>query len=500
MMLAKYSLKATTLIAFTVMAVGCSNSYPGEIFDVRKDPSVFNNETSSAEKSAQPIKVFINEQDFFTVSTTRGTGPFDKGDVNRTNRFGSSDFYIFAFRKGQYVQGSNTQLTNETDLRYTAYAEAAKAGGALSNYRDDHRYNCLLDGFSYYEGLPMKLNVAGSGQLMYYLFDQTGNDTEGYNFDWSKVDWSHLRDSVFYYNTEYQDVPYDFFSYYVDNFKPNSSNTHREKDRIYHEITIDGSQDIMCGMAPALDSLIADCKIHNPGKYSPNSPINKLSYEDWNKLMNIGGYCSYAAHRGIDPQVKMTHQLTRLEFHAHAGDESCDSITITGIEVLCPTTGYLTVASNDQKAHPLGFEWIADGSVFLKEPSADGIAPCADLKPFEINWDPSEKNKNWYERKAHKIGGSLMVPPAKEFELRLHFTQKQPIRYDSEETRDLVYTAKYKITLNNKAESFQPGFIYPVHIGVYGLQEIKVSTWVQGWERAADDAVTPIDPDAEITD
>ena len=495
MMLTKYSLKTTVITALAAMMVGCSNSYPGEIFDLKKDPSVFNNETSNAEKSAQPIKIFINEQDFFTVSTTRGTGPFDKDDPIQRNHFANSNFYIFAFRKGKYVQGSDADLTSDTDFRRTAYA-----GDQMPGQSDPKKKHCLLDGLDYYAGLPMKLNVDGSGELKYYIFEKSENGSvNNLVTDMTKyTDMTKLRDSLFYYSPDYQDLPYDFFSYYVDDFVPNSTNTHREADRIYHDITIDGSQDIMCGMADPLDSLIQAFQSH-PESFAKNSPLKALSITDQFKLMSVGGYCAYAAHRGIDPQVKMTHQLARLKFFAHPGDESCDSITITKIEVRCPNSGQLTVASRDVKVHPLGFQWSpTNGSVFLKEPSVDGFTPCEDLKPIKIEWNPAEADKNWYYRKAHEIGGSLMVPPAEEYDLCLYFTQKQPIQYGGKDTRDVEYQANYKITLANKNDRFKAGIVYPVHIGVYGLQEIKVSTWVQGWEQAPDNAVTPIDPDAEI--
>lgn len=485
-------MKTTALAALAVIMAGCSNSYPGETLDIITDPSVFNTETAGASSSNQPVKVFINEQDFFTVSATRGHGPFER-DVNRANRFWNSYFHIFAFRKGKYTQANVPELTEKADLTMSAYAKNAPAGKT-----DVGRVNCLMDSYDYSLGVPMQLNYSGTGELKYYLHDQ--NQGELLDLD-TPTDWAHLRDSIFYYNAQYQDVPYDFFAYYIDDFTPTAANTHRLSDRIYYDLKIDGSQDIMCGKAPALDSMMVDW-LRNPDNYSKQSPLVELyknNRQDWDRVLNIGGYCAYAAHRGIDPQVKMTHQLARLEFYAHPGDRTCDSITITGIEVVAPNEGQFIVASNDPKNIPVGITWDTSkmGSMHLTEATQDGKQKCQPLKGYVVKYDEAEENLHWTQRKETRIGGSLLVRPAKNYKLILHFKQKMPLTYTGK-VSEQTFDAEYTIQLNdNVGGIFKPGFKYPVHIGVYGLEEIKVTTWVQGWEDAGN-VVKPIDPDDQV--
>ena len=82
----KNRLRIATSIALVALAAlsSCSDSYPGLTYDYNGD-KITNNETYDK----TPVMVFVNKQNFFSVSATRGgdtepgkgTGPFDEESI-----------------------------------------------------------------------------------------------------------------------------------------------------------------------------------------------------------------------------------------------------------------------------------------------------------------------------------------------------------------------------------------------------------------------------------
>ena len=234
----KMNLK-TGLIA-VALAIGlgaCSESYPGMYYETEN--GLINGESPDS-STLVPLYVYVNRQSFFSVSSIRkstgmrGMGAFDPITITKDKegnpieythqdsvRYFNTVFHIFAFRDGKYTSTGSSypgELANDPNMTWTLMAES---GGT----RDESKMNCLVDGLNYYAGMPS------------YLDEKTG---------------LYPTDKTPLYYGSYQDVGYNFFAYHIDDFPSTSATVHREKDSIYYDLVVDGTQDIMCGYAPRL--------------------------------------------------------------------------------------------------------------------------------------------------------------------------------------------------------------------------------------------------------
>jgi len=146
--------------AFAVLAMtafmACTESYPTMIIE---EPSVTIEDLNKDEISKRrQVLLFVNPQDLFTVTATRGLGQFPPEDLNDYTK---GSVYVYAFRDGKNDQGS--ELTSETDLRKTAYATG-------EGHDDDHA-DCLIDGDDYNLGLRTYVLPGSSGDLKYNTKD-----------------------------------------------------------------------------------------------------------------------------------------------------------------------------------------------------------------------------------------------------------------------------------------------------------------------------------------
>ena len=75
-------IKRPVVAAATVMLLAaCNQSYPGLEFDYPEN-EIENNETYNK----TPLMVFVSEQDFFSITATRGMGPFDNDEHFREKK------------------------------------------------------------------------------------------------------------------------------------------------------------------------------------------------------------------------------------------------------------------------------------------------------------------------------------------------------------------------------------------------------------------------------
>lgn len=486
----KNRLRIATSIALVALAAlsSCSDSYPGLTYDYNGD-KITNNETYDK----TPVMVFVNKQNFFSVSATRGgdiggngVGSFDDPTGKDSVKYKNARFFIYAFRKKEYLQDKNPQLKKEPDLTYTRFS------GPESS-RDSDAVNCLVDGDDFNYGMLAKLteDKAGAFDLLYKT-DEDDNPDNDY-----QVGSGSFEKKKIYYSSLHQNVGYNFFAYYIDGLK---EDTNTEPDRnsksISYKITIDGTQDIMCGSAP---DLRAD--MFGAGEDKRYDKVT-LTTEERDKILNYGdgGYSTFAAHRGINPIVDMKHQLAQLNFVAYPGDSICRDIVITGIEVVAPTRGTLTVAARDKKNIGFKPDTDSEGSFWLKEKSEDGNK-CEALAPVPMHW-PYDKNDNkapeiYSDREATEIGGSIMLPSQGSYLIKLHFRQMKKDDADKD-TEPQPLVATYTIEAPTADESgekvFKKGYKYNIYIVVYGLQPIKMSASIEDWVPGGDVNVNPDDP------
>lgn len=463
-----------TISATVSLMLSCTESYPGLDFDQTEGRDSIGNQDSWAEST--PIKVFVNEQDIFIIrsgtrSSTRGVGPFDSTDPDNENRLDNATFYVLAFRDGKYTQGSNAELQKPTDLRWWSYAQDGPNGWNDNDKTHNHNH-CLLDGLRYNYGLPMYLNAGGSGLLDLYPSKDKGS--EG----------SQSR-TEYYYSSDNQQVPYNFFAYYLDNMPVEA---HRTETSFYYDAEIDGTQDVMCGAAPDLLSQIRSGKL--------GTKWDVLSADEKRTLENIGGYCTFAAHRGIHPEVRMKHLLTRFRFIVYPADNSADDITIKKISIESRhkrNAGKLVVAA--RYTDDIGFTFMDKSPtestpLYLREPYDSSRGYCPDLESKTVTWNPDKKKA---EQKRDTIGSSLMLAPDTGYILYLEGTQMKEDKYgDPSSKKAYDFHSAYTLSIDDLDRSeknrtpdgsywFAPGNIYNIQIAVYGLKEIEIKAYIDGW-------------------
>lgn len=483
------NLLTTTLIAAaSAVMLSCSNSYPGEVYDVRLDPSVFNTETQEAERNLQePIKMFINEQSFFSIKA-RGLGAFDKTDALWNERMSDSYFGIFAFRNDRGIlstsdpSGQLDDLKNPTNMQKWALAENGPAG-----LKDDLRLHCLLDGKDYNYGLQMRLSPQSNGQLKDYGTDPI-----------APSEWSKAKDTIYYYPAA-QKVPYDFFCYYFDDA---IVTPHRQTDYVHYDVELDGTQDIMIGQSKDIRDVIND-KDNDFFKKHEDVSIN-----DAKILFDIGGYCGMAAHRGIHPEIKLKHLCTQLRFEAYPGSERAKDITINSIKVYAPNKGDVTVATKDTVNHPLGVVWQDDPNVTsnftwysLHEKATFDVAnqkmeKCQVMAPIALpDFDKTKKvdGKSPVDQgqPCVELGGGIILPERDNYTIEISCVQQNIVDYDGN-VQSFPYTARYNVKFPDN-RIFEAGNYYIIQIVVYGLEEIQIKVDITPWVKGDD--VPMIDPE-----
>lgn len=449
-----------------MLVMACRQSYPTMIYE-EPETSLDELNKDYSRNSHTPILLFVNPQDFFSITATRGSGPFPPADLSA---YQDGTIYVYAFRSDYNIQG--TVLTALPSLRNTAYAIQNKPYGIANDSID--LTDCLLDGRDYHLGVPTKLVRESSGELIYnyhYEKDAQGQDV---------LTYGNKLGREFYYSNVYQEIPYNFFAYYVDDFKPNASNTHREDTHIHYDITIDGRRDIMCGMAPDLNKVIAS-------RYSQQ--FKKLTAAEQATIRNIGGYSKFTADRDIHPSIDVKHQLTRLEFVAYpAGGTSTNDIIITGIDVNCKTHADLTVATRDTVNYPLGLQFYGSPNRLpLKMEYPDTLRGDKGVSyaGYLVRFKPEMEKQEWYERESVQIGENLILPSDSTFEIVIHAAQKIVIN-EKGDGAIIPFDSPKTIRLTGDDKIFKPGYIYTINMAVYGRQKIEVFTSIEQWKKGAD--------------
>ncbi len=485
------------LLTVLVITVSCSQAYPGLSYD--NGDEITNTETYDK----TPIMVFVNEQNFFSISSTRssGTGAFMEYNEGDKRKYNNSIFYIYAFRTEADKHGGPFK-GKSPDLRKSFFA--------LGHDKDKNNESCLVDGPDYDFGMPTRPNTDGVGALEPFL--EGNSEILG-------------EDNAIYYSAMYEETGYNFFAYFIDNLDKRGDGCvpHREKDMIWYDLTIDGTQDIMCGYAPRLTKKRLDEEYKN---------ANIKNQKDREKIELIGGYSTFAAHRGIYPIVKMNHRLSQFRFRAFPGEPAADSILITAVKMKGWDRGRLVVATTNSDTASIGFAPYTDGRkadlllrdslVFNEDGTPDECPPLGssvwydyeEYKKFKeentVNmgymtdrWKNEWKNVSWDRRDHIDVGGSLMLFPDSIYEVTLEY--KQLLRNG----RIQNLSAVYKLTAEQGASANPSGYIrdentgrwmfkagkyYTMNIAVYGLQPIIVEADIDVWNPGDEIPIEPDDP------
>lgn len=280
--------------------------------------------------------------------------------------------------------------------------------------------------------------------------------------------------SVKYYPTQ---AAFDFWGYRLDDAIQGSPAVSDDGTKQEVGFTLDGSQDIMVGKAtPTVDDL--------------------TKCADAEKI-----YSAYAARRGVQPDIKFKHLLSRLVFSVTGGNKAaCDNkygVKVTGIKVESKYTGKLIVAYTpdaqvDNELVPT--EDVKD-LVLMQREAAD-VNKNNNLVALEA------KNPEWDadadKAKKTSIGEAILAVPADTYKLTIELSQlvKTQEAYNDgtdheavEETKKFSYTDVIKLA----DDVFKAGYSYNVNITVFGLSEIKINTTLTPWEDGGNIDMNPED-------
>lgn len=261
---------------------------------------------------------------------------------------------------------------------------------------------------------------------------------------------------------------------------------------------IDGTQDLMQGKA-ALNT--EDSTKLGIVKGADNSAVERY-------------YSSYAARRGVQPNIYFNHLLTRFTFNVQPGNASTagktydeatstfepneyvQAVKVKSIKLLSHTKGDFMVAYTPDAtaaAQPIiQFDQTVDPvALELKERSTDdgSLGDLKTLTPVELAddgdaYDDAATFK--FKGVAHKIGDALMVEPDLD-EIEIEVTLTQVVRTNEEdatqtEERTQVLTKKLSAKDLNADGKFLQGHSYEVNITAYGYEKIEIYATLVPWK------------------
>lgn len=404
-----------------LLCMACQNSYPGMEYDFPENGVDSNHENASV----SVIQVTLDESSLFYSSATRGAGIMDPTDgAGFQKKYLDSKFHVLSYRRTVY---SNGELSGQSNM-----------GLLLNSPANTDKKDCLVSselseseiGSSGHRG-KVAVPITMAGELK-FLDDETAM---------KPVDLS--------YNAKYPNIGYDFFAYYLDDAKINS--TTAEQEKITYNITVDGTQDIMAGYAPTLTREYLSTK--EPA-ITEDSLINKILY------YGDGGYSALAAKSGIQPRIDIKHLFSALEFFVTKKDDTAD-ISIDKVELMAHTSGDIVVASHN-------FEEI-------------GFTPTGEKGLMTV----TDKKTVLKNNEETVLGNPINVPADYEYVAVITYTQSN-LQMNTEGGTYEPVTATIEVPLAMKYDTFKPGVKYKVLLNLYGITGIEVNVSVTAWEEGGD--------------
>lgn len=257
---------------------------------------------------------------------------------------------------------------------------------------------------------------------------QTGMDADG---TWA-ADANYTTNK---YPTVYTEDGKAFFTDMTTGEKSADANG---KQTQYVYFTIDGTQDLMAGMADNTDA----------------------------------GYSSKTARAGVKPSISMNHLLTRLTFSVTGGSESAKNLEVYKVEVTSKCDGRMCVAYADAAPGSL-IEFADKTATFELKERAGANQTMTDLTSTAIT--------NTDGATFQTIGDAIMVAPGETaYELKVYVKENldgdKGTSYGDNYGEPLVGTIK----LTGDAP-LQAGTSYEVKMTLYGSEAISVAVELTGW-------------------
>lgn len=420
--------------------VSCNETFPGMIADVQ-DKDVNSDEVT---KDRIPILFSLNEP-VYSIET-RGMGVLDDSEEGKEKSC-QGVYHIFSYLT------DNAYYNGPVDYTATPMQDG---DGARSPY-------CLL----YDEHAKLTRNTV--------KYDEEEGVPGGYYPDFYYLEWA-TPGLTKYYNLSNQNYKYNFFLAYYDDARGINGTTGpsliRETDRVYADILIDGTQDVISSVANSDE---------RQGKLQGN--YYKPLLAEWNDLV----YSTYAGHRGIHPQFRVKHELVQLCFKVRGGDQKSENVTLKDILLLNPKTkARFTMAADDTKTVGLDFpdEWNKEQGEWHLPEQIEGSDLRTDIRTLE---DGKYRMKFTHiddEENFTPVGTAFLAAPSETY--RIGFVCEDDLGDDDPETSRLfrpVYTISFK------DGKFKAGNKYTIRITIYGTNEIKLDFNDPGWLSGPDNGI-----------
>lgn len=348
------------------------------------------------------------------ASATRGSGTIDPN----SNSWHDANIYVYSFKRDM-----------STDFRALSISDKA---------------TCLVDASANNNSALGKKAVI--------------NKNETY------ISWVDNQENVLY---PANNLPYDFFGYFIDDLVVSEQDVVRSKDGIQLKVTIDGTQDLMSARAVLTEEQYNRKEFDNE---------EKANIKEWY-------YSLYTATRNIHPIMIFKHHLSRFIFQIYPATNKANDVVIDEVKVVSKREGWFTVAH--AITGNMGVDFSADvpyEDVLLREEKGEPL--LSDTYRTNYQGDFSEP---LYDRPFVRVGESLMLPPG-EVNYSCYVRLKQTIG-------GVAHTFDSEVPLSNSGDTFKAGTQYIVKLAIYGLQDIGVAVSPTPWIDGGD---ITIDPDEEF--
>lgn len=326
---------------------------------------------------------------------------------------------------------------------------------------------------------------------------------------------------------------FNFTGYYIDDAADGAVSI--ATNAITQNVEIDGSQDIMIAKAELtieqkktlVESLIEYGKLEGDAEdyvdattadfvTGINAEDKALIEQEYQKA-----FSSYAARRGVQPEMTFQHQLARLEFSVIAGDENAQGaiapVTVNGTEynkgilikditiksaqrkgtITIDNAGNITFAANTTSAPTANDKLILKG----KFGTNGNIQLGSDGKLETIEETAPE---NLYNKDAEntytRIGESILAFPSDKYTVDITTMQYVQLKKGTTDEYELVEgttgrnTSYTNVTIQlSGTNTFEAGKTYDIKVKVYSNQEIVITATLQGWEEGEEVVISPED-------
>lgn len=384
------------------------------------------------------------------VTQTKGTGTVGSTDA-ANNKWQYENLYVLMTTTGQDVDGDVLPEMLDDALSPDEPMIAAEKSNSW--------------GYVNVKGLGQQFNgsffsrpktEAAVSELTHFNFDGSAEDTQSKYYPPKAV--------------------CQFYGYYLDDAAKNLDDNgnpaiayNADKSAVEAAFQIDGSQDLMIGMA--------------------------TNYYD---AVRYPFFCAATSRKGINPIISMKHITSRMTFEIIPGtnDDAASAERLFYIESLgvkSVNEGVLAVAKKSSQAPSVTWDDTKTAILMLKDvatgtPSLDGGKPkMENFTHVQVVFNTAS---------PISLPGALFLRPQQTYELTLNVKENIGTAANPN-WQDRTYTNTLAL---NESPEFEAGKSYHVKVTVYRNQAIKISASLEAWDEVTDTGLdnVGVDPDLDI--